>query len=214
MSVFIDANKILTAKDGQLPYTYLIDLRNSDYDQNIWYPVMLLPNPFTTVNAKVETSYIRPEHINAYMILDEAQINWGTHKGSAGGNLNCIVYTSNWGAIKQEKVPGIILSCENNWVKDNKNPITIQRFDNNNGITLFMRGGGYYHIESDFQHNPFIVKDSYTANEQTIVPTKNPTNDPKILDLTNIDARLKALESHMGGVNSLYYSCSPELEVA
>ena len=150
-----------------------IDLTNSKYDQDTWYPAVVL-----TANISVVTEYI------CYVLIGSCKPNWATN---AYGFTTCVdvcVRTSKWNASISKKY---IKHDTCSFCKDNVPP-AIFTIDENyvNGAVWYLRGGGIYNLFTSDTVTWRVVTERTLINgsgntAQYVAPTKT-RPIPSVLD--------------------------------
>ena len=110
-----------------------IDLTNSKYDQDTWYPAVV-----STANISVVTEYI------CYALIGSCKPNWATNEHGFTTCVDVCVRTSRGHAAISKKYIKHDTCC---FCKDNVPP-AIFTIDENyvNGAVWYLRGGGIYNL--------------------------------------------------------------------
>jgi len=153
-----------------------IDLTDSKYDQDTWYPVKY--NGFTLQDVNITHT--------CYAILgDGDNPTWGSHNNGFTSIKSVTLTNSVWG--NYSKVAYFTLNQEL-WVKNNQSHPSIIPYlftEDANGFFWYLRGGGIYYLYLENKSLQATIYTSRTtfANNHYTEPTKNPP-------ATNISNRL------------------------
>lgn len=185
INAFFDGVDIETKrKDSITPkYHYKIDLTDTKYDRNKWYPVSAFA-AFAEINHTLCRGLVMLGRSDSY------NVPWGTN-GKAIAHVLFDYSLSNWG--NRSTSLGYILDKDalNGAQKPNAIGIRLPQLSNN--LVLTLRGGAIYHLYLDY---PATVKASsddlaLTGNEKFSV-TDAPVKDPNITDLVDLLADIKS----------------------
>lgn len=142
-------------KSEQL-YSYTIDLSNSTYDQDTYYPVVGLPLP---TNGLIR--------IKLAVQLNSGTVPaWSTHGSGFTCGLDLLTTSIGWGRTNGNT---IILDHSYSWA--NSNPCGYSQMHNSSRPVLWLRGGGKYFVWSEYEANFDIKTSGYTEYENTVAPT-------------------------------------------
>lgn len=196
--------------DPTYPFKQVVDLSSNDYDQNTWYAVKLLAiDKINGLDPRVYTM----QHLQVYSNLN-VKPSWALHNQGFYASLNAIFYLSGWNwrdynAFKD----GFILDNSFDYVSDHKNPIGISNPVADNGVVLYLRGGGIYTINSNMDFSLDIHE--FTMNGEKYINIHDvPAREPKLIDLLELFNDVQALKNKIGGVKPsyrLYYAISKEV---
>lgn len=150
-----------------------IDLTNSKYDQDTWYPAVV-----STANISVVTEYI------CYALLSRCKPNWSTNEHGFTTCVDVCVRNSRWGAYINKRY---IKHDTCSFCKDNVPP-AIFTIDEKHvtGAVWYLRGGGIYNLFTSDTVTWRIVTERTLINgsgnsAQYVAPTKT-SPIPSVLD--------------------------------
>lgn len=191
MPAFFDGHRIIDVDsfNGGLPYKADIDLTNSKYDQNTWYPVQLNES-YGEIGSWNVLDVIQQRKVEIVLPFSQIYFSWGDHSNNDKGK-NAYAHflaefmTDGWDTRNKDQNYGYIFDDNFNFVKDNKGPIKFKLLDKNNGAIAYLRGGGKYYISSNLSFNVIIWDKEATSNGESWEPKSDtPANDSRLLDLT------------------------------
>lgn len=137
-------------------YSYTIDLSDSKYDQNTYYPTVgepLTRNGLVRIKLSVQlNSGTRP--------------TWSTHETGFSCNLDLLALSSGWGTTKAET---IVLDQSYAWTENN--PCGYKQLINSSRPVLWLRGGGRYFVWSDYDSIWDVKVSECTISDEVISPT-------------------------------------------
>ena len=137
-------------------YSYTIDLSDSSYDQNTYYPVVgdpLQRNGLVRIKLSVQlNSGTKPV--------------WSTHETGFSCNLDLLALSSGWGTTKAET---IVLDQSYAWTETN--PCGYKQLINSSRPVLWLRGGGRYFVWSDYDTIWDIKISEHTISDEVVSPT-------------------------------------------
>lgn len=162
-------NKIATMLDGKADknhthdkseqlYSYTIDLSNSTYNQNTYYPVVGNPFPdngFSRIKLSVQ--------LNSGTVP-----TWSTHDGGFTCSLDLLATSIGCG-----RANGNTIILDHSYLWAESNPCGYYQLHNSSRPVLWLRGGGKYFVWSDYEANFDIKTSEYTEYENTVAPTTN-----------------------------------------
>lgn len=149
-------------------YKHDVDLTGSSYNQDTWYPVLIGPCPATDASIYFKCS----------ITAGGGTPSWSSHS------------TKHWAC----EVEASYSASAWGWKSDNNSYIDAYTFgqtstkpivlsnalSNSSYLVVYLRGGGYYPIQTNIADTPQIKTSSYTQNSQTVAPTttqpENTTN--------------------------------------
>ena len=141
-------------KSEQL-YLYTIDLSDSTYNQDTYYPAVGEPIPnngFSRIKVSVQ--------LNSGTVP-----TWSLHDGGFTCNLDLLVSACHWGGN-----PGNTIALDSSYMFATSNPCGYGQMHNSSRPVLWLRGGGKYFVWSDYAFNFDVKTSEYTAYENTIAP--------------------------------------------
>jgi len=153
-----------------------IDLTDSKYDQDTWYPVKY--NGFTLQDVNITHT--------CYAILgDGDNPTWCSHNNGFTSIKSVTLTNSSWGNYN---VVAYFTLNQELWVKNNQSHPSIIPYlftEDANGFFWYLRGGGIYYLYLENKSLQATIYTSRTtfANNHYTEPTKNPP-------ATNISNRL------------------------
>lgn len=165
-----------------------INLTDSKYNEDTWYPVVatvLIPRG------------------GMYRLKCAAQLdgncmpNWSNHtyKNGFTAILDLLTIQSGYGTTDANE---IVLSYQQKFISDSKNPIGYKQLINSSKPVLWLRGGGIYQIYSEWNTEWTILTESTTITNETISPTTTP---PGIVfkKKSDIYANLQGSSTYLNG---------------
>jgi hypothetical protein len=165
-----------------------INLTDSKYNENIWYPVVatvLIPRG------------------GMYRLKCAAQLDgncmpsWSNHTYNNGFTaiLDLLTIQSGYGTTDANE---IVLSYQQKFISDSKNPIGYKQLINSSKPVLWLRGGGIYQIYSEWNTEWTILTKSTTITNETILPMTTP---PGIIfkKKSDIYANLQGSSTYLNG---------------
>ena len=165
-----------------------INLTDSKYNEDTWYPVVatvLIPRG------------------GMYRLKCAAQLdgncmpNWSNHTYNNGFTaiLDLLTIQSGYGTTDANE---IVLSYQQKFISDSKNPIGYKQLINSSKPVLWLRGGGIYQIYSEWNTEWTILTESTTITNETISPTTTP---PGIVfkKKSDIYANLQGSSTYLNG---------------
>ena len=161
-----------------------INLTDSKYNEDTWYPVVatvLIPRG------------------GMYRLKCAAQLdcncmpNWSIHtyKNGFTAILDLLTIQSGYGTTDANE---IVLSYQQKFISDSKNPIGYKQLINSSKPVLWLRGGGIYQIYSEWT----ILTESTTITNETISPV---TTSPGLVfkKKSDIYANLQGSSTYLNG---------------
>lgn len=165
-----------------------INLTDSKYNEDTWYPVVatvLIPRG------------------GMYRLKCAAQLdgncmpNWSNHtyKNGFTAILDLLTIQSGYGTTDANE---IVLSYQQKFISDSKNPIGYKQLINSSKPVLWLRGGGIYQIYSEWNTEWTILTKSTTITNETILPMTTP---PGIIfkKKSDIYANLQGSSTYLNG---------------
>lgn len=165
-----------------------INLTDSKYNENIWYPVVatvLIPRG------------------GMYRLKCAAQLDgncmpsWSNHTYNNGFTaiLDLLTIQSGYGTTDANE---IVLSYQQKFISDSKNPIGYKQLINSSKPVLWLRGGGIYQIYSEWNTEWTILTESTTITNETISPV---TTSPGLVfkKKSDIYANLQGSSTYLNG---------------
>ena len=144
-----------------------INLSNSTYNSNTWYPVVLNALPLDGIaNLKISVQ------LNSGTVPA-----WSSHQNGFSVDLEVQDQRSGWGTT-----PATCLKLIDNysWVKDvsdtikAQSPASYTQMTNSSIPVFYLRGGGKYFLYATYKITSFSIKTStYTINSQSVSPVAN-----------------------------------------
>lgn len=133
-----------------------IDLSDSKYDQNKWYPVVGTALPYTGL------SWLRV----ACQLNTEAAVTWSSHNnGTFTANLEILTKAGGWGTTNSST---IVLDYSWGWIKDDVCPVSYRQMNNSSAPVFYLRGGGRYYVYASYDAKFTVYTSAYTASGQTV----------------------------------------------
>lgn len=140
-----------------------IDLRDTKYSTDIYYPVVGTSIPYTGYHIF---------EINNQLGSNTAP-SWSTHNSKAFTcNVSVKMIANGWGTTREQY--GWIDCFSYHWC--NKMPAYISQMTNCSAPVFYLRGGGCYYIYTDYSCAWSIKTDTYTYYNESVAPTKSPSN--------------------------------------
>lgn len=173
-TVFTDKNTglspsdVRTQLDAKVPICKAtVDL--SSLDQNTYYPVT--GDKLNTLSDKT----MRPVRICVNVWLNSGtKPSWSTHGSGFSVTLDVLVQGNGWGSQTQTCH---VLVDTFSFVSGDISPCAYTQMVTASIPVIWCRGGGKYHIYTDYDTNWTVRTSSYTASGDTISPTTTkPTN--------------------------------------
>lgn len=165
-----------------------INLTDSKYNENIWYPVVatvLIPRG------------------GMYRLKCAAQLDgncmpsWSNHTYNNGFTaiLDLLTIQSGYGTTDANE---IVLSYQQKFISDSKNPIGYKQLINSSKPVLWLRGGGIYQVYSEWNTEWTILTESTTITNETISPV---TTSPGLVfkKKSDIYANLQGSSTYLNG---------------
>jgi len=165
-----------------------INLTDSKYNEDTWYPVVatvLIPRG------------------GMYRLKCAAQLDgncmpsWSNHTYNNGFTaiLDLLTIQSGYGTTDANE---IVLSYQQKFISDSKNPIGYKQLINSSKPVLWLRGGGIYQIYSEWNTEWTILTKSTTITNETILPMTTP---PGIIfkKKSDIYANLQGSSAYLNG---------------
>lgn len=165
-----------------------INLTDSKYNEDTWYPVVatvLIPRG------------------GMYRLKCAAQLDgncmpsWSNHTYNNGFTaiLDLLTIQSGYGTTDANE---IVLSYQQKFISDSKNPIGYKQLINSSKPVLWLRGGGIYQIYSEWNTEWTILTKSTTITNETILPMTTP---PGIIfkKKSDIYANLQGSSTYLNG---------------
>lgn len=165
-----------------------INLTDSKYNENIWYPVVatvLIPRG------------------GMYRLKCAAQLDgncmpsWSNHTYNNGFTaiLDLLTIQSGYGTTDANE---IVLSYQQKFISDSKNPIGYKQLINSSKPVLWLRGGGIYQIYSEWNTEWTILTEFTTITNETISPV---TTSPGLVfkKKSDIYANLQGSSTYLNG---------------
>lgn len=137
-------------------YSYTIDLSDSKYDQNTYYPAVGEP---LTRNGLVRIKL-------SVQLNSGTTPTWATHETGFSCNLDLLALSSGWGTTKAET---IVLDQSYAWTENN--PCGYKQLINSSRPVLWLRGGGRYFVWSDYDSIWDVKVSECTISDEVISPT-------------------------------------------
>ena len=170
-----------------------VDLSDTTiYDEDTYYPVV--------ANTNIRAGGYRIFQVNVQLNSGSVP-SWSTHDNGFTCNLTARMKAHGWGTA-----PGNL-----GWIDDfyytwcDKMPAYIWQMTNNSRAVFFLRGGGKYHIYSDYDYTWTPYTTDFTVSSQTVSPTTEPSNYSSLVDnwsdhtdLTNAKVNISNVESLAG----------------
>lgn len=165
-----------------------INLTDSKYNEDTWYPVVatvLIPRG------------------GMYRLKCAAQLDgncmpsWSNHTYNNGFTaiLDLLTIQSGYGTTDANE---IVLSYQQKFISDSKNPIGYKQLINSSKPVLWLRGGGIYQIYSEWNTEWTILTESTTITNETISPV---TTSPGLVfkKKSDIYANLQGSSTYLNG---------------
>lgn len=131
----------------------------SSLNVNTWYPVVGSVIPYTGFH-QVRCNV----HLNS-----STKPSWSTHGSGFTAVVDILTTASGWGTTAANE---ICLQNNQRFISDtSKPPVGYQQLINASVPVFWLRGGGNYHLYTDWDCGWSIKTSSYTANQQTVAPT-------------------------------------------
>ena len=137
-----------------------INLTDSKYNENIWYPVV------PTVSIPRGGMY----RLKCAAQLDgNCMPSWSNHtyKNGFTAILDLLTISSGYGTTDADE---IVLNYQQKFISDSKNPIGYKQLINASKPVFWLRGGGIYQIYSEWNTEWTIITESTTITNETISP--------------------------------------------
>lgn len=165
-----------------------INLTDSKYNENIWYPVV----------ASISIPRGGMYRLKCAAQLDgNCMPSWSNHTYNNGFTaiLDLLTIQSGYGTTDANE---IVLSYQQKFISDSKNPIGYKQLINSSKPVLWLRGGGIYQIYSEWNTEWTILTESTTITNETISPTTTP---PGIVfkKKSDIYANLQGSSTYLNG---------------
>lgn len=197
---FINGEKLFFADKATVTpqYQYDIDLRDSKYDRNKWYPVDVdLSQNDETITKTLSRGLI------FLQLLDKDfnySVPWGTWNNRGATASFLFDYTlSDWG--NRPKSFGYILDKTADNGAEKPLAIGICLPQHSKDIVLSLRGGAPYHLFLDLPGKVKIsTNDLTTAGNESFKVSDSPLNDGTFTDLVDL---LSNIKSKLGGKSPL-----------
>lgn len=133
-----------------------IDLSDSKYDQNKWYPVVGTDLPDTGLVWLCV----------ACQLNTEAAVTWSSHdSGTFTANLEILTKANGWGRTNSST---IVLDYSWGWTKDNVCPVSYCQMSHSSKPVFYLRGGGRYFVYASYDVKFTVYTSAYTAEDQTV----------------------------------------------
>ena len=177
-------------------YKHNVDLTSSSYNQDTWYPVLIGPPPATDASI-----YFRCSITNG-----GGTPSWSSHSSKHWAcEVEASYSASAWG-----------------WKSDNNSYIDAYTFGqtstkpivlsnalaNSSYLVIYLRGGGYYPIQTSIADTPQIKTSSYTINSQTVTPTTTQPVNTENFVISRREGDTKANEAATKATNYISASSS------
>lgn len=145
--------------------TTTIDLRDTEkYSTDTYYPV---------VGTSIPYSGHHTFEVNNQLTSNTAP-SWSTHNGKGFTcNVSVKMAAFGWGTVLTDQI-GWIDTFSFHWC--DKMPAYIQQMGNSSAPVFYLRGGGCYYLYTDYYCTWSIKTDTYTYQNQSVAPTKTPSN--------------------------------------
>ncbi len=159
---FMDSNVASATRAGTVFRNNDVDLSAASFDQNKWYPVTGTALPRNGLHS-----------IRVYNYLDGGAVNWSTHSGkSYSCDMELLVLASGYGTTHAQS---LCLNYECCWTLNNVNPAGYSQMGNSSIPVLWLRGGGRYHVTTDWDCTWTPRAASFSSTNQSVAPsTSNP----------------------------------------
>lgn len=132
-----------------------INLTNSSYNVNTWYPVL------------VSIPYDGMRRIACAVQLNSGSVpSWSTHSGGFTRILEMLVTAGGWGTTS---AASICLQDYSAFGGDQS--VGYSQFTNSSRACFWCRGGGIYRLITDFEASWTVYTSSTTISSQTVAPT-------------------------------------------
>jgi hypothetical protein len=168
------SDKTHTHSPSDLMYSSTIDLSESTYDQDTYYPVVGNSLPYTGF-CRIKV---------AVQLNSETKPTWSTHDWGFSCNMDLLVKAGGWGTTGAQS---IALDYSYAWTETS--PCGFYQLTNDSFPVLWLRGGGKYFVWHDYEATWSIKTSEFTSSGVTISPTK--TNPGIQFIYSNIYAHLK-----------------------
>ena len=135
-----------------------IDLTNSSYNVNTWYPVMVsIP------------SYGIHRVACVCQLNADCTPSWGSHARGFTAVVEILTISGSWGTTGAGE---ICLMNDQRWLSDSgKPPVGYNQFSNSSRAVFFLRGGAKYSLETDWIASWEVKTVAETLSGQEIGPT-------------------------------------------
>lgn len=174
--------------DRHLNYTKDIDLRGSTFDQNTWYPV----------TAYISDSGIRRIDVHS-TLSGVCKPSWCTHEAGFYANLSMLVQAGGWGTSGAYEM---CLGHDYRWANDN--PTGYMQLTNASIAVVYLRGGGYYTIRTDWDSAWSVQSSDFTASGQT-APLKTVSPSVNLYQVRTIGANISGNAAYAATAHAASY---------
>ncbi len=160
----------LVNNNTEKQYEFAVDLSDSKYDQDTYYPVVINNSVPDTI---VHSTYIVGTTLNGI------KPSWSTHSSGSNSTLQVRLKAAGWGTSDGDN-NGWIERNSYNWCSKPPAYVARQCLYNSRAIFL-LRGGGYYYVRSPKINDTATVYTTRTNIQSDdypwyVEPTKSPTN--------------------------------------
>ena len=137
-------------------YSYTLDLSDSTFDQNTYYPVIGNPLP--------QTGFVR---IKLSVQLNSQTVpTWSTHAAGFTCSLDILTMCSGWGVTNKNTIV-----LDHSYMHASSNPCGYHQMHTTSRPVLWLRGGGRYYVWSEYYANWDIKNSEYVEGVETLNPT-------------------------------------------
>lgn len=137
------------------PNTSIIDLTDSKYDVNTFYPI---------TGTSIPKGGLHKIHV--YSTFDDgAHPSWATNAAGYTCNMEVLDKAQTWG-----QTDGATICTDRSWKHTDKSPCGYIQMTHSSTPVILLRGGGIYHIKTDYASEWTIHTDVYTYQDDTVRP--------------------------------------------
>lgn len=177
-------------------YKHNVDLTGSSYNQNTWYPVLIGECPETDASIYFKCSIVNgggtpswSSHPSKHWAC-EVEASYSVSRWGWKSDTNSYIDAYTFG---QTSMKPIALS----------NELSTTAY-----LVVYLRGGGYYPIQTSIANTPQIKTSSYTINSRTVAPTTTQPVNTENFVISRREGDTKANEAATTATNYISASSS------
>ncbi len=148
----------------QRVYVQDIDLRDSKYDENTWYPCV-----GSTLHSNYSVDGTSFDRISLSSFFDGAEPTWSIHDAGFTCQLEMLVLAHGWGSTYGYTI--CTLYTYSHCKSGEKSPHGYSQMRGSSKPVLWLRGGARYHARTSYNCSWSIKTEAFTENGNTVQPS-------------------------------------------